>query len=268
MGEIEPDDLPISEVHAWALEKHARLRRYIDAAHGARGKFSSRCYVDLYCGPGRSRVVETGALIDGSPIVAFDAAARHGDQFTEFLIGDVNENYVRAAEERLRRRGAKVRGYVGEAQFVVHDIASSLDPEGLHLAFLDPYNLGSLPFSVVERLASFKRMDLLIHVSAMDLKRELRSYLDPEGRKALDAFAPGWRGDVNVIQRQDLIRQEIFEHWRAQLSKLGTAANDRVEVVDNSKHSDLYWLVFVARHKLAHKLWEAVANVSPQGRLI
>ena len=30
--------------------------------------------------------------------------------------------------------------------------------------------------------------------------------------------------------------------------------NDMVEVVENSKRSDLYWLVFVARHELAHKL--------------
>jgi len=42
----------------------------------------------------------------------------------------------------------------------------------------------------------------------------------------------------------------------------------RVEEVLNSKNTDLYWLVFVSRAKLAHKLWEAIANVSPQGRLI
>lgn len=206
MGEIEPDGLPISEVHAWALEKHERLRRYVNAARAARRKYSSRCYVDLFCGPGRSRVIETGVLIDGSPLVAFDAAAEHGEQFSEFLIGDVNEEYARAAESRLRARGAKVRVFVGEAHLVVDQVVRALDKQGLHLAFLDPYNLGAMPFSVIERLANLKRMDLLIHVSAMDLKRELRNYLNPDGRKALDRFAPGWRRHVNVQQRQDLIR--------------------------------------------------------------
>ncbi|MDA8108974.1 MAG: three-Cys-motif partner protein TcmP [Betaproteobacteria bacterium] len=262
------DALPVSEVHEWALEKHERLRRYIDAAHGARGKFSSRCYVDLYSGPGRALVVETGQEIDGSPLVAFDAAARQGDQFTEFLIADINEDYVRAAERRLTEKGAKVRAFVGPAHRVVEGIAAALDPRGLHLAFLDPYNLGDLPFSVIRRLASFKHMDLLIHVSSMDLKRELHHYLQPEGRKALDEFAPGWREHVDTKQRQDLIRRQIYEHWCGLLKGLGTSASDRVEAVDNSKHANLYWLVFVARHRLAHKLWEAVANVSPQRRLI
>jgi len=262
------DGLPVSDVHEWALEKHERLRRYIDAAHGARGKFSSRAYVDLYCGPGASRVIESGMSIDGSPLVAFDAAARQGDQFTEFLVADANEEYVRAANARLDAKGSRVRAFVGEANVVVEQIAEALDPNGLHLAFLDPYNLVGLPFSVIERLARFRHMDLIIHVSSMDLKRELHNYLKPEGRKALDAFAPGWRDHVDTKQRQDLIRKEIFAHWCNLLKRLGTSANDRVEAVDNSKHSDLYWLVFVSRHPLAHKLWEAICNVSPQRRLI
>jgi hypothetical protein len=37
--------------------------------------------------------------------------------------------------------------------------------------------------------------------------------------------------------------------------------------VENSKSAELYWLVFVARHDLAHKLWKDIANVTPQGRL-
>ncbi|MGH8736202.1 MAG: three-Cys-motif partner protein TcmP [Burkholderiales bacterium] len=264
------NDLPVSEVHEWALEKHERLRRYIDAAHGARGNFEpAQCaYIDLYCGPGVSRIIESGLSIDGSPLVAFDAAARQGDQFTEFLIADSNADYVRAAETRLIEKDANVQGFVGEAHVVVERIAEALDPNGLHLAFLDPYNLVGLPFSVIETLARFRHMDLIIHVSSMDLKRELHNYLKPEGRRALDAFAPGWRDHVNVRQRQDLIRKEIFAHWFNLIKGLGTLANDRVEAVDNSKHSDLYWLVFVARHSLAHKLWEAICNVSPQRRLI
>lgn len=267
MTATSEDGLPISDVHEWAHEKHERLRKYIDAAHGARRKFSNRCYVDLYCGPGQSRVIETGAIIDGSPLVAYDAAEKQGDQFTEFFIADVDADAVRAAEQRLVRRGANVRAFVGAANVVVDKVTKALDPRGLHLAFLDPYNLAQLPFSVISKLSSLKHMDLLIHVSSMDLKRELPNYLKEDGRKALDDFAPAWREHVNTKQRQELIRREIFEHWRNCLRKLGTSANDCVEAVDNSKRSDLYWLVFVARHELAHKLWRAIANVSRQGRL-
>jgi three-Cys-motif partner protein len=268
MDRQDTDGLPASEVGAWTEEKHERLRKYIDSAHGARRRFGSRSYIDLYCGPGRSWIRETGAFIDGSPLVAFESAAKHGDQFTELYIADARHGYLAAAEKRLASRGAAVRAFPGEAHIVVDEVIAALDPHGLHFAFLDPYNLGALPFSVIQKLASFKRMDLLVHVSAMDLKRDLHNYLRPDGPNDLDSFAPEWRSHVNTTRRQDLVRQEIFEYWRLLVKQLGTSPSDCIEVVENSKGSDLYWLVFIAKHKLAHKLWEAIANVTPQGRLL
>ena len=134
-------------------------------------------------------------------------------------------------------------------------------------ALLDPFRLGDLPFSVVKRLAAMKRMDLLIHVSAMDLKRDLHNYLRTDGLRHLDRFAPLWRDTVDTNQRAELIRVAIFEHWKQLLKQLGTSANECVEAVENSKSAELYWLVFVARDNLAHKLWSQIANVTPQRRL-
>lgn len=267
MDRIDADGLPASEVGIWTLDKHERLRRYVDSAHGARRKFACRTYIDLYCGPGRSWIRETGAFIDGSPLVAHEAGGRHGDQFSEFLLADAQPGYAQAAERRLAERGATVRVFPGAAHDVVDQVIARLNPGGLHLAFLDPYNLGDLPFSVIERLARVKRMDLLIHVSAMDLKRDLHNYLRTDGPSHLDRFAPGWRAAVDDKQRPELIRQAIFVHWKSLIKGLGTQPNDCVEVVENSKNAELYWLVFVARHALAHKLWADIANVTPQGRL-
>lgn len=268
MDLVDPEDgLPASEFGSWSLEKHERLRKYVDAAHGARRSFAHAAYVDLYCGPGRVRL-ETGVFVDGSPLVAFTSAARHQDQFTDFCIADRESTFVGAAKARLESRGARVHSFVGEARNIVDDVTRALNPVGLHFAFLDPYNLASLPFVVIEKLAAFKRMDFLIHVSSMDLKRDLHNYLKPESR-VLDDFAPGWRSQIDARQRPELVRQAIFEHWRGLLvSQLRLQPNERVEEVLNSKNTDLYWLVFVSRAKLAHKLWEAIANVSPQGRLI
>ena len=261
------DDLPVGEAGEWTLDKHERLRRYVDAAHGARRQFSQRTYIDLYCGAGRTRIRETGQIVDGSPLVAWEAGGKHGDQFTEFLIGDSDMRLLEAARVRLERLGAKVRTFPGEAADTVDQVIDALDPGGLHLALLDPFNLGHLPFSVIEKLARVKRMDLLIHVSAMDLKRDLHNYLKTDGPKHLNAFAPGWRSRVNEKERPERVRLAIFEHWKSLIQGLGTSPNDMVEAVENSKKSDLYWLVFVARHSLAHKLWSQIANVSSQKRL-
>ena len=268
MDKLDADGLPASEVGAWTEEKHERLRKYIDSSHGARRKYSNRAYLDLYCGPGRSWIRETGAFVDGSPLVAFGSAGTHGDQFTDVFVSDANPGYVSAAEQRLRTRGANVHAAVGGAVSTVDQFIAQLDPDGLHFAFLDPYNLGALPFSIIRKIASVKRMDLLVHVSAMDLKRDLHNYIRPDGPKDLDDFAPGWRDHVDSKRRQDLVRQDIFEYWRSLIKGLGTSSNDTVELVENSKGAELYWLVFIARHALAHKLWEAVSNVSGQGRLL
>lgn len=267
MSLVDTDGLPMGEAGAWTLDKHERLRKYVDSAHGARRKFSRRTYIDLYCGAGRTRIRETGEVVDGSPLVAWEAGGRHGDQFTEFLLGDADADLLEAARARLTKLGANVRVFPGQAHETVDEVIQALDPGGLHLALLDPYNLGDLPFVVIEKLARVQRMDLLIHVSAMDLKRDLHNYLKTDGPKHLDSFSPGWRERVDAKQRAELIRSAIFEHWKSLIQGLGTSPNDKVEVVENSKSSDLYWLVFVARDKLAHKLWSAIANVTPQGRL-
>ena len=242
---VDEDGLPMSEVGEWTLDKHERLRKYVDAAHGARRKFAGRTtYIDLYCGPGRSRIRETQKVVDGSPLVAWEAA-----------------------RNRLAERGAKVRTFPGEAHAVVDQVLAALDPKGLHLALLDPYNLGALPFELIKKLFAAERMDVIVHVSAGDLARNLPLYMRSDGAGQLDRFAPGWREHVDLRRSPELVRHAIFDYWRTLIKDLGATANDCVEVVENSKHADLYWLVFVARHKLAHKLWAAVANVTLQTRL-
>ena len=264
----DQDGLPASEVGFWSLEKHERLRKYVDSAHGARRAFANRTtYVDLYCGPGRSMIRETKEFVNGSPLVAWEAGKQHGDQFAQFFLADAVEENLQAARTRLEARGAKVRVFPGEAQTVVDQVVNALDPRGLHLALLDPYNLGALPFTVIDKLVRVPHMDLIIHVSAADLVRNLARYTSEHGPKHLEAFAPNWRSTVDVSQKAETVRHAIFRHWLGLIKALGSSPSELIEGVENTKHVDLYWLVFVSRHKLAHKLWADICNVSVQGRL-
>jgi hypothetical protein len=68
-------------------------------------------------------------------LVAFESAAKHGDQFTELFIADARPGYLSAAEKRLSLRGATVRAFPGEAHLVVDQVIAALDPKGLHFAF-------------------------------------------------------------------------------------------------------------------------------------
>jgi three-Cys-motif partner protein len=134
----------------------------------------------------------------------------------------------------------------------------------LHFAFLDPFKLDPLPFSIIATLANFKRMDMLIHVSIHDLQRNLRTYME-DG--TLDRFAPGWRDIVNPQSPGKNVRIGIFQHWLGLIRNLDMAPSEGIEIVTGTNRQPLYWLVLVARHQLAHKFWDAIRNVTPQGRL-
>lgn len=269
--DLDADGLPVDEVGEWAEEKHERLRKYIDASRAARRKFvdgtGGATYIDLFCGYGRSRLRNTGVAVDGSPLVAFRSSVASGVPYTQFYIADSEKEKCEAAAARLIKLGGSPSVHVGSAQQTAQAIVPKLNPYGLHFAFLDPYNLEALPFSVIEALATLKRIDLLIHVSAQDLQRNLHLYLDPADTR-LERFAPGWRDEVDVGQSQPAVRAAILAHWARQMERLGLPPAKHAELVTGSINQRLYWLIFASRSDFAVKLWNEIRSVSGQRSLL
>lgn len=267
---LDDDGLPLDEVGAWAKEKHERLRKYIDIARSARRKFvegrGGASYVDLFCGSGRSIIRKTDERIDGSPLLAFKCAASGVAPFSEIHIADTDEARCQAAAQRIANAGGAAKQYVGSAEKVAPEIARQLNPYGLHFAFLDPYNLQDLPFTVIKALGTLKHMDILIHVSAQDLQRNLHEYIKTDDDR-LDRFAPGWRDAVDLNQSQNAIRAKLLEYWMKKIEALGLPPACGVELVSGSKNQRLYWLIFVSRSDFAKQLWAKIREVSGQREL-
>jgi three-Cys-motif partner protein len=108
-------------------------------------------------------------------------------------------------------------------------------------------------------------MDLLIHVSIMDLQRNVRALMT-SGK--LNKFAPGWDKKVNNAATNPKLVMAVFEYWRSLLSQLGYLVSDNIERVTGNRNQPLYWLVLASKHDLADKLWGEVSQVEPQGRLM
>ena len=260
------DGLPATKVGAWTREKHERLLKYVGITRDVRRKFGNRTYIELFCGPGRSVIEDRGEFIDGSPILAARTAKESSAPYTDIHVADFEPSYVEAVTKRLRDIASRVYPYTGPAEQTVNMITSKLNPHGLHFAFLDPYKLDPLPFSIIETLAKFKRIDMLIHVSIHDFQRNLRLYMD-ERDGPLDRFAPGWRSAVASRDRDKTARIKIFQHWLKLIRSLDMAASDGIELVSGSNKQPLYWLVLVARHERAHGFWNKIRDVSDQRRL-
>jgi three-Cys-motif partner protein len=270
---IDPSDGLVADVVGpWASEKHERLRKYIDAYRSVRAKFlpprgtGGAAYIDLFSGPGRSLVEGTGEFIDGSPVVAYRTAQRSRTRFSDLHFNDIDRDNIDALRQRLSKLGGTANYYSEEASVAVDRIIHALNPAGLHFAFLDPYNLENLPFSIIQRLARLSRMDMLIHVSIYDLQRNLRRYL--KDGKVLDAFMPGWRENVDINRNDQAVRTYLLHHWLGLIRSLGTSPAEGIELVSATGGQRLYWLVFVSAHELGRRLWNDISNVNVQRRLL
>ncbi|MBW8310883.1 MAG: three-Cys-motif partner protein TcmP [Rhizobium sp.] len=265
--EIDPSDgLRREIVGGWSVDKHKRLKRYVDITRATRRKFdkSGSTYIDLYCGTGRLRIKSTGEVSDGSPLVAY-RQSESDSPFSQIHIADVDSENLAACASRLEMAGAEsVIAQSGPANETVSRICRRLHPSGLHLAFLDPYSIGALPFSVLQELGELRRMDLIVHVSEMDLQRNIIA-MAQDG--VLDRFAPGWERAVDLNQRNDVAKRQLLEYWRSLLSAMGYLVSDNIERVTGQKNQPLYWLVLASKNSLADKFWGQVSNVEPQMRL-
>jgi three-Cys-motif partner protein len=219
-------------------------------------------YIDLFCGAGRSKIKQTGKLIDGSPVLAWKASVAQGAPFSEVYIADTDRERLDACAERLRRLGAPVHAIHTDAETAASHIVPTLNPYGLHFAFVDPYNLGALSLRLIEALAPLRRMDILVHLSAMDLFRNAEQNILEE-QDQFDRFAPGWREHVRTEAPQPEFRRDLIDYWKRCVDARGISASARMRAIKNSVNREMYWLLLLSRHPLAEKFWNIVLKYQP-----
>jgi len=273
MGElVEGDDGMFAEdVGGWTKEKHNYLSRYVDISRGVRAMYigpnkAGATYIDPFCGPGRCRVRETGEFIDGGAVVAWKKSVAGKAPFSQMFVGDLDEARLGLCVTRLEKLGAKVTAMPGPALATVPALCKGLSRHQLHFAFVDPYNLETLDFSLIEHLSRFQRMDMLVHVSEMDLQRNFDRYVSAAD-SALDRFYPGWRTEVNLQQSLPSARRAIIEGWRNKVATVDNIPSPQMKRLTGGTNQRLYWLLLLAKHARAHEFWEVAANSERQGEL-
>jgi three-Cys-motif partner protein len=257
------DGLIVEKVGSWAVEKLKLVTDYVYASGGARKDYlgTGAAYIDPFCGSGRSLIRGTTTFIDGSPVAAFKRALQSPGRFTSINISDSDEELLAVATNRLTALGAPVHPIPGPASEAMPKIVQSLDRYGLHLAFLDPYNLGALSFDLFKELAKLKRIDVIAHVSVSDLQRNAARYTD-EDYDQFDKFAPGWRSNVSTDTNKATCRAAILKYWSDKVTALGLPQAKRWELIRGDQGQRLYWLILLARHPLAHGLWTKVSSAA------
>src|SRR2546426_11263598 len=81
----------------WSEDKLFYMRRYAGIfSTGMKNKWENRVYVDLFSGPGRSRVRPYGTFVNGSPLVALQLP------FTHYFFCDLAADCTAALQDRIR----------------------------------------------------------------------------------------------------------------------------------------------------------------------
>ena len=83
----DEDGLWVENVGQWAKEKLEIVTDYVQISSATRRKYTHCAFIDVFSGPGRSRIRDTSELIDGSPVAAYRQSLK-GQPFSAFHISD------------------------------------------------------------------------------------------------------------------------------------------------------------------------------------
>jgi three-Cys-motif partner protein len=260
---IGDDGLLVEKVGRWTKDKLEIIGHYVQISGAARRKYRENrpAFIDVFCGPGRSVVRNTGEYIDGSPVTAFKQGKHSVERFATIEVSDLEPELLAAATTRLQKLDAPVRATPGPAVEAIANIVSSLNRYGLHFALLDPHNLGALSFSIIEQLAELKYVDIIVHVSVADLQRNADLY-SSEVQRQFDEFAPEWRKHVSLDANLQSVRASLMEYWSDLVERLGLPRAKHTELIKGVGNQRLYWLMLLSRHPLAHQFWDKITSPS------
>lgn len=166
-------------------------------------------------------------------------ASAHPARAVEFVEGDCNQNVDRIAS-LIPQHSASYRV--------------------LTFCFVDPYNIGSLSFSTIQRLARNRRIDFLVLIaSGMDANRNQDRYLQPDNT-AVSSFlgTDTWRTEWRTAKFSSF-GDFVADQFGAAMQRLGYVYDGLASlqlVRSTEKNLVLYHLGVFSKHPLGAEFWQ------------
>jgi len=262
----QEDGLPIMKVGAWARKKYVRVWMYDHLfATGMKRKWDERVYVDLFAGPGLSRIRRTSDVLYGSPLLALTLP----DRFDRYVFCEKNVPYLEALKARVAQLAPAVdaRYVAGGADENVGEIlghipAASPTHKVLTFVFVDPFSV-DFRFETIRQLAKRFTDFLLVLALQMDAKRNLESYLKPSNDRIANFLDdPDWRPKWREAKRRGRsLTWFLATEYAGAMERLGflrTPLERMYPVKSDNKRLPLYYLAFFSRNELGYTFWDEV----------
>ncbi len=247
----------------WSPEKHEILGRYIEATWGVRQMFlgpgkAGAAFIDLFAGPGRGRIRETGVFVDGSPLFAL----KHDKaRFSRVVLCEKSPTNAEILRGRVQAdpRAVIIEGDCNER---IDEILNQVSSAGFNIALVDPYGL-NVQFDTFAKIGlRTERTDLLIHVPLLAIQR---NFWNDAFRQSLDLFlgTSSWRSEVNRPEHVSRFVGLLLK----QLETLGYKGEDVSSFsIKNRSNRPLYALVGVSKNEKGSQIWNSIAKTGPSGQ--
>jgi three-Cys-motif partner protein len=268
------DGLLLREVGQWSKEKLRYLAAYMDIfTTSMRDKWVT-VYVDLFAGPGKSKMRDGSELIKGSPLLALDLPY----PFSRYIFIEAEPAVLAALEKRVAsyKRRMKIFTKGKDCNADPSQITSLIPSNALALAFIDPEGC-DVHFSTIKSLAGSGRIDLFMTFPiGMDLKRNVDVAANNSSsawtkydhffgstdwrQKYLTALSSrGWKFAIRTT----------MEFYKNQLTGLGYVqvdASDEVTIKETVTNVPLYYLLFASKHAKGKDFWKKISSKTPSGQ--
>jgi three-Cys-motif partner protein len=254
----DDDGLPMNEVLPYAEDKYDLLRNYCQIfSTSMKNKWSGkRYYLDLYSGPGLSRIRDTNKVLFGSPLIALAVDS----PFDRYIFCDEDASRMQALRDRVSQKypASDVCFVHGNCNENLPEIKRQIPANSLGLCFVDPYDL-SLRFDTLRSLSGIARLDFLCLLALqMDARRAMTYYTGPNQKLDLFLGTNAWRPHWDQVQASggDVVRF-LAEEFAARMETLGYRPTPitTMQVVRHAGRA-LYYLAMFSNSDRAYDLWD------------
>jgi len=258
----------IWEIDPHTIAKHKILENYLKAWFPIICRYNEVInYIDGFAGPG---VYSKGEF--GSPIIGLNVANDH----TADLKGKLNFIFIDEREDRTTNLNAEIKKLSLKSNFNVHVIAgkfyeiiddalNSLAKDGKIIAptfvFIDPLGFSGIPFSIMERLLSFPKVEVFINFAIDSINRFIGT--KEAGNHINELFGSEHASELILSGSTNRLR-DLKDLYQIGLSSL--AGFVRYFEMKNSENRPIYYLFFASNNELGHlKMKEAMWRVDKEG---
>lgn len=257
------DGLPVMCVGDWVTDKYYYFERYLDLFVRAMTKSwgGNIFYIDLFCGPGKCLIRETGKEIDGSSLIALKY------KFAKYIFVDVEKENIKTLRQRCKSRANfdRVEFISGDCNEEIESIKKLIPRHSLSLTLVDPFGL-DFNFSCYQKLTKDRKVDLIINFPlGMAIKRNFSKF-DSE---KLDVFLGGKNWKRPAISNPTT---HFIHYFKKNLAKIGYKIPKECELSGDvlvktiKKKVPLYYLLLASKNPLGATFWKKIRKYDPSGQ--